>query len=104
MTAPAPATVDLQDATARALPMLLTGPTRARVRTLWATARAARKLGAEDVVIDAFLRLAVEVNLINARGWWTSEDVRPDLRRHGRQDVTHVLNWAMRNRNPFERL
>jgi hypothetical protein len=99
------ATVDLlEDAIARARPMLLEGTTKARVRILWAAARAARKFGAEDVVRAAFLALAIEVGLIDARGWWIPKDVRPDIRRHGRQDIEHLLAWAARNRNPFERL
>jgi hypothetical protein len=105
MSALAPAAVDLiADAIARARPMLLTGPTKARIRILWSAARAARGLGAEDVVRNAFMTLAVEVGLIDRCGWWTGKDVRADLRRHGRQDIAHVLHMAARNRNPFERL
>jgi hypothetical protein len=104
MTAPAHATVDLlEQAINRARPLLRTGTTKERIRLLWAAAKNARPLGAEDVVEAAFLELAIEVGLIDERGWWTGQDVRADIRRHGRQDVIHVLRWAARSRNPFER-
>ena len=104
MSAWSPVAIDLlEEAIDSARPMLLTGPTKARVRILWAAARGARQLAAEDQVHAAFLRLAVEVNLIDRRGYWTGNDVRADLRRYGRQDIAHILTWAMRNRNPFER-
>jgi hypothetical protein len=105
MSAPSPQPVDLlEQAIANARPMLRDGPTKARVRILWAAARAARQLAAEDQVHAAFMALAVEVGLIDRRGYWLGEDVRPDIGRHGRQDIAHVLTWALRNRNPFERL
>ena len=103
MTAPAPATVDLlEQAIASVRPMLLTGPTKARIRILWSAARSARHLGAADVVHYAFMTLAVEVGLIDARGRWLGDDVRETIRRHGRQDIAHVITWALRNKNPFE--
>jgi hypothetical protein len=99
------AAVDLlEQAIESVRPLLRDGLTKARVRILWAAARSARGLASEDVVIDAFLRLAVEVNLIDRRGYWTGDDVRPAIRRHGRQDISHVLRMAARDRNPFERL
>jgi hypothetical protein len=76
--------------------------TKARIRLLWATAKQARNLGASNVIHDAFMALAVETNLIDKRGRWTGADVREDVRRHGAEDVAHVINWALRGRNPFE--
>ena len=54
-------------------------------------------------MLAAFLRLAVDTGLIDRRGYWTGNDVRADIRRHGRQDIAHVIRWALLNRNPFER-
>jgi hypothetical protein len=102
---PRPAAVDqLEQAIESVRPLLGEGTTKARVRVLWAAARAARNLGAEDVVRNAFMQLAIEVGLIDERGWWLPKDVRPDIRRHGRQDINHLLAWAARNKNPFERI
>jgi hypothetical protein len=85
-------------------PMLAqTRPTKQRIHILWAAAKAARKLGAEDdVVRDAFMALAVESNLIDRGGRWTGDDVRDYVRRHGAEDVEHVITWALRGWNPFE--
>lgn len=104
MSSAAPATVDLlAHAIGEVRPVLRDGSSKARTRILWAATRRARHLAAEDVVHAAFMRLAVEVGLIDERGWWTGEDVRADIRRHGRQDIAHVITWALLNRNPFER-
>jgi hypothetical protein len=85
-------------------PMLAeTRPTKERIHILWAAAKAARKLGAEDVVRDAFMVLAIETNLINERDYWTGNDVRDYVRRHGAEDVEHVITWALRGWNPFEK-
>jgi hypothetical protein len=105
MTTLAPAPVDLlAEAIKSVRPLLLSGPTKARVRLLWSAARSARELAAEDQIEAAFLELAIEIGLIDRRGWWLGEDVRADLRRHGRADIIHVLRRAALNRNPFERL
>jgi hypothetical protein len=85
-------------------PLLLNGPTKIRIRLLWSAARSARKLAAEARIEHAFLQLAIEVGLINERGYWLGNDVRADIRRHGREDVVHVIRWALRDWNPFERL
>ena len=79
-----------------------TRPTKERIHILWAAAKAARNLGAEDVVRDVFMALAIETNLINERGYWTGNDVRDYVRRHGAEDVAHVIAWALRGWNPFE--
>jgi hypothetical protein len=76
-------------------------PTKMRAHLLWAAAKAARDLGAADVVYNAFIALAVETNLINKHRQWTGIDICEHLRRYGAEDVAHVLGWAMRGRNPF---
>ena len=48
------------------------------------------------------MTLATETNLIDAAGRWTGEDLREDRRRYGREDVAHVIGWAVRGWNPFE--
>jgi hypothetical protein len=77
-------------------------PTKERTRILWAAAKKARDLGAADVVRAAFMQLAVEVNLIDQNGRWTGADVRESVRRHGAEDVSHAISWALRGWNPFE--
>src|SRR5262245_35715028 len=79
-------------------PLLLSSPTKIRIRGLWSAARSARKLAAEDQIERAFLQLAIGVGLIDERGYWLGSDVRPDQRRHGRVDVVHVIRWALRDR------
>jgi hypothetical protein len=88
----------------RIRPLLTDGSrsTKERVRILWAAAKAARRLPAADVRA-VFMALAVESNLIDRLGRWTGDDVRADVRRHGAQDVEHVIAWALRGWNPFER-
>jgi hypothetical protein len=49
-------------------------------------------------VFKAFMALAIEVNLIDQRGFWTGNDIRDRVRRF----VSHVITWAMRGWNPFE--
>jgi hypothetical protein len=93
----------LAHAIERVRPMLATGTTKERVHLLWAAAKAARDLGASDVVHDAFMALAVEVNLIDKNGRWTGDDVRESVRRYGREDVEHTIRWALRGWNPFEK-
>jgi hypothetical protein len=105
MTTLAPAAVDLlTQAIESVRPLLLSGPTKVRVRLLWAAARAARKMATEDKIERAFLELAIEIGLIDRRGWWLGEDVRASIRRHGREDVLHAIHWALKNKNPFEGL
>jgi hypothetical protein len=77
--------------------------TKARTRMLWAAAKKAGNLGSSDVVHDAFVNLAVEVNLIDGNGRWTGEDVRESVRRRGREDAAHIIRWALRGWNPFEK-
>jgi hypothetical protein len=76
--------------------------TKQRVRLLWSAAKQARDLDAPDVVHSSFMALAVEVNLIDRNGWW-GRDVRDERRSYGRVDVSHVIKWAQRGWNPFER-
>ena len=80
-----------------------TKSSKERIHLLWAAAKAARNLDTADVVHGAFMRLAVEANLINSNGQWTGNDVRKCRRRYGRKDVAHVLSWASRGWNPFEK-
>jgi hypothetical protein len=88
MNAPFPFERDLlAQAVERTRRMLADAPSNERVVVLWAAARAARHLGATDVVARAFVELAVEVNLID---------------RHGRADIEHIVAWAVRGLNPFE--
>jgi hypothetical protein len=80
-----------------------TQPTKQRIRILWATAKKARDLGASDVVADAFMQLAIEVNLIDQRGRWAAADVYESTRPHGKEDIEHLITWALRGWNPFEK-
>ena len=93
----------LTQAIENARPMLAIGTTKQRIHTLWAAAKAVRNLASSDVVTDAFMQLAIEVNLIDRRGRWTGTDVREEERRHGTQDVRHCISWALRGMNPFEK-
>lgn len=64
-----------------------------RLRILWAGVKAARDLGAVDVVEDEFLALARVAGLVihdPARGQFGEETVR------------HVIRWAMLGMNPFQ--
>jgi hypothetical protein len=88
----------LAQAIGRARPLLVEGTTKQRIRLLWAAVKHTRDLGASDVIHDAFMALAIEVELIDAHGCWVDED----LCRFGRDDVSHVIQWAMRGVNPFE--
>jgi hypothetical protein len=78
-------------------------PTKERVRILWSAAKRARDLGSDDVVSAEFLRLAIETNLIDSNGRWTGDDVRKSVIRYGREDVEHVICWALRGWSPFEK-
>jgi hypothetical protein len=67
-------------------------PLADRLRNLWAAVAAvaaARDLGAADVVEAEFHRLARDTGLA------------ADLGRHAEEDLCHVIQWAMLNRNPF---
>jgi hypothetical protein len=77
--------------------------TKKRIQALWASTKIARDTGATDVIRRAFMTLAVEANLLDRRGRWTGSDVAEHVRRYGREDVEHVVTWALRGWNPFEK-
>ena len=77
-------------------------PTKERVETLWAYAKHSRGVAAPDVLHDAFMQLALDAGLIGADGAWLPRDVRDSVRRHGREDIEHVISWALLGQNPFE--
>jgi hypothetical protein len=77
--------------------------TKERIRLLWAAAKKARGLATTDVLHGAFVALAVETNLIDARGHWTGSDVAKYVVPCGREDVEHTVTWALRGWNPFEK-
>jgi hypothetical protein len=77
--------------------------TKERIHLLWAATKKARSFGADDVVRDAFMALAIETHLIDRHGYWTGTDVRESVRRHGAEDVAHGISWALRGWNPFEK-
>jgi hypothetical protein len=92
----------LHDAIASARPLLAnSAPTKARIRVLWAAAKKARHDAPAGDIIAAFMALAVETGLIDGAGHWGA-DIRESRRPYGRQDVEHVLRWALRGWNPFE--
>jgi hypothetical protein len=74
-----------------------------RIHILWAAAKQARGLGASKIVHDAFMVLAINVNLIDRHSRWTGADVRESRRRNGAEDVSHAITWALRGWNPFEK-
>jgi hypothetical protein len=92
----------LSEAIADVRPLLADDSTKEGLRLLWAAAKNASGLAVADVVQDTFLALAVEVNLINARGYWTASGVAEHVRRRGAEDLAHVIGWAVRGLNPFE--
>jgi hypothetical protein len=101
-----PIAVDLLAAAIEKVRPLLTDKTKstkARVRILWASVMAARGLAASDRVHGAFGALSVQVGLINNRGWWVENDVRACYRRYGLEDVDHVIIWALRGLDPFDK-
>jgi Asp-tRNA(Asn)/Glu-tRNA(Gln) amidotransferase B subunit len=77
--------------------------TKQRFHILWASARQARDLTASKEIHDAFLKLAIDVNLIDRNGRWTGADVRDNLRRYGAEDVSTAITWALRGCDPFEK-
>jgi hypothetical protein len=78
-------------------------PVKARVQLLWAYAKAARDLAASDVLQDEFVRLAIETGLISESGRWLPDNVRASVRPYGREDIEHVIRWALHGLNPFEK-
>jgi hypothetical protein len=102
----APATVDVLGEvieTARQTIADRAVPTKTRVEALWAYAKASRDLAAIDVLQDEFMRLAIKAGLITANGYWVPNDVRTSVRPYGREDVEHVIRWALHGLNPFEK-
>lgn len=100
------ASVDLlEQAIERVRPMLANEnrSTKERIRLLWAAAKKAREIASSKIILDAFMRLAVETRLIDEHGRWTGDDVRESVRRFGEEDVKHVISWAVRGWNPFEK-
>jgi hypothetical protein len=77
-------------------------PTKQRIRILWAAAKKTHELGKAEPIHCAFMALATEARLIDARGRWAASDVAEHVRRHGSRDVAHVISWALRGWNPFE--
>jgi hypothetical protein len=78
-------------------------PTKERVHVLWSAAKAARNLSSSDVIQNTFTKLAVDVGLIDSAGRWTGNDVRDWVQRYGKEDIAHVVTWALRGWNPFEK-
>ena len=74
-----------------------------RIRVLWAGAKMAREVGAVDTIHRAFMQLVIDTDLIDGRGRWTGTDVAEHIRRYGAEDVAHVIRWALRGWNPFEK-
>ena len=66
-------------------------PLPERVQTLWSAVYAARALGSADIVAAAFIDLAQNTGLV------------ADLGRYGAQDAAHVIRWALRGLDPFDR-
>jgi hypothetical protein len=103
MSAPQPRQ-QLSQAIAEVRPLLTDGSrsTKERIRLVWAVAKNARQFAASDVLHGAFMALAVETKLIDARGYWPGGDVAGHVRCRGAEDVAHVIAWALRGLNPFE--
>jgi hypothetical protein len=78
-------------------------PTKERIRVLWAAAKKTRELGSAEANHRVFMALAPDAHLIDARGRWTGADVAEHVRRHGTEDIAHVISWALRGLNPFEK-
>jgi hypothetical protein len=76
--------------------------TKERLQVLWAYCKHSRGLAASDVLHHAFMQLAIEAGLIGANGRWPPRDVRDGIRSHGREDIEHVIGWALVGQNPFE--
>src|SRR5262249_16065006 len=86
-------------------PMIANGsrPTKERIRVFWAGAKIAREVGAVDAIHRAFMQLAIDTDLIDGRGRWTGADVADHVRGCGAEDIAHVIRWALRGWNPFEK-
>lgn len=65
-------------------------PLGARLRDLWAAVVAARDFAAGDVVQAEFETLAIETGLA------------AELGGRARDDVAHVIRWALLDQNPFQ--
>jgi hypothetical protein len=68
-------------------------PLRERLMTWWAIATATRDLATRDAWGDDLVRLAVETGLFAA--------LHKKARRSSAIDLSHVLAWAWRNKNPW---
>ena len=64
-------------------------PLSARLRALWAGAKAASDMAPADVIARKFLQLAFDAGLTAQLG------------RHGEQDIRHVIDWAIKGHDPF---
>jgi hypothetical protein len=64
-------------------------PVSVRIKKFWARAEALRSAVPHEQIRQAFLAIAGRSGLIT------------DLGYHGRADVRHVLDWALRGRIPF---
>jgi hypothetical protein len=65
--------------------------TKQQTRVIWAAAKSGRGLAANELIKSEFIALANRCGVIAARG------------RYVRDDVRHVIRWALRGWNPFER-
>ena len=65
-------------------------PIKHRLRVLWAAAKVVRGVVRHDIAAAQFCRLAQACGITSALGL------------HGREDVRHVVDWALRGLNPFE--
>jgi len=90
-----PVAVETDDLLTQAInvlrPLLATGTPKERIHIFWASAKAARDLATADVLIEEFTKVADETGLTAALG------------RHGAEDIAHVIRWAGRGWNPFEK-
>jgi hypothetical protein len=66
-------------------------PIKERVRAFWAGVKAARDLGASDVVYEKFRQLAADTGLL------------ADLGQHADETVAHLIRWGLLGRDPFGR-
>ena len=62
-----------------------------RIRTFWVGVKSARKLTKGNVLASEFTALAEQTGLL------------ADLGYHGRKDLEHVIQWGLRNQDPFGR-
>ena len=69
-------------------------PLSERLQTWWAIANATRDLATRDAWGDDLVRLAVESGLFASlhKKAWRSSAI----------DLSHVLDWAWRNKNPWK--